>query len=101
MKKHALPYALLSDSKLAAARAFGIAFQLDAPTLAAYAKHGVDLRKASGEAKDWLPVPSVFLIGADGAIKFVYANPDYRERLKAKVLLAAAEAALEPPAKPK
>lgn len=100
MKKHALPYSLLSDSKLEAARAFGIAFQVDAETLKKYVKYGVDLRRSSGEANDWLPVPSVFLIGKDGAVKFVYANPDYRVRLKGKVLLAAAEAALEAPAKP-
>jgi len=100
MKKHALPYSLLSDSKFAAAGAFGIAYQVDDQMLKKYVQYGVDLRKASGEEHDWLPVPSVFLIGADGAVKFVYANPDYRVRLKGKVLLAAAEAALEAPAKP-
>jgi len=100
-RKHSLPYALLSDSKFDAARAFGVAYQLDADTLKKYASYGVDLRKSSGEPRDWLPVPSVFLVGRDGAVKFVYANPDYRVRLKASVLVAAASAALEPPAPPK
>jgi peroxiredoxin len=100
-RKHALPYALLSDSRFDAARAFGVAYQLDADTLKKYATYGVDLRKASGEPHDWLPVPSVFLLGRDGTVDFVYANPDYRVRLKASVLIAAASAALEPPASPK
>jgi peroxiredoxin len=94
-KKHDLPYTLLSDSKLEAAGAYGIAFQLDPDTLAKYAHYGVDLRKSSGEPHDWLPVPSVFLIGKDGTIKFAYTNPDYKVRLKAPVLLAVAKAALE------
>jgi len=100
-KKHDLPYALLSDSKMEAARAYGIAYQVDAQTLKRMAGHGVDLMKSSGEPHDWLPVPSVFIIGKDGAVKFVYANPDIRVRLKAPVLLAAAKAALEEPAPPK
>ncbi len=49
----------------------------------------------AGQEIAWLPVPAVFLIGRDGTIKFVYANPDYKIRLKAAVLLAAARAALE------
>lgn len=99
--KHELPYSLLSDSKFDAARAFGIAYQLDPDTLTKYARYGVDLRKASGEPHDWLPVPSVFLIGADGTVRFSYSNPDYRVRLKAPVLLAAARAALESAGAPK
>jgi peroxiredoxin len=94
-KKHDLPYALLSDSKLEAARAYGIAFQLDPDMLKAYAHYGVDLRKSSGERHDWLPVPSVFLIGKDGTIKFAYTNPDYKVRLKGSVLLTIAKETLE------
>ena len=94
-KKQRLPYALLSDSKLEAARAYGIAFQLDEGTLTKYAQYGIDLRKSSGEPNDWLPVPTVLLIGKDGRVKFSYSNPDYKVRLKASVLLAAAKAALE------
>ena len=95
MTKNALPYALLSDSKSESARAFGVAYQVDAETLKKLDGYGIDLRKASGQETAWLPVPSVFLVGRDGAIKFVYANPDYKVRLKAPVLLAAAKAALE------
>lgn len=93
-KKQELAYTLLSDSKLEAARAYGIAFQVDEGTLKKYGEYGIDLRKSSGEQHDWLPVPTVFLIGKDGTVKFVYSNPDYKVRLKAPVLLAAAKAAL-------
>ena len=69
-----LSYTLLSDNALAAARAFGIAFQ--------------------PEGRQPLPVPSVFVLGTDGLIRFEYVNPEYQVRLDLEVLLAAAKAAL-------
>jgi hypothetical protein len=38
-----------------------------------------------------LPVPSVFIIDTSGTIRYVYSNPDYKIRLGAEALLAAAE----------
>jgi peroxiredoxin len=85
-------YTLLSDAKLEATRAFGIAFRLDDETFARYTKGGHDLEGASGEDHHVLPVPSTYIIGADGIIRFQYTNPDYRVRLHPNVLLAAARA---------
>lgn len=95
IEKHGLSYRLLSDSAMTAARAFGIAFTLDAKTLEQYKGYGVDLEEASGEKHHALPVPSVFILGVDGTIKFEYVNPDYKVRLDPAVLLAAARAALK------
>jgi hypothetical protein len=39
-----------------------------------------------------LPVPSVFLIDAAGRVQFSYVHPDYRVRIPAAVVLAAARA---------
>lgn len=39
-----------------------------------------------------LPVPGVFLIDAAGRVSFSYVNPDYRVRIPAAVVLAAARA---------
>ena len=38
-----------------------------------------------------LPVPSVFAVGSDGVIAFAYSNADYKVRLPAAELLAAAQ----------
>ena len=38
-----------------------------------------------------LPVPAVFAIDAKGVIEFSYVNPDYKRRLPADELLAAAK----------
>ena len=81
----------LSDSKVAAAIAFGIAFQVDSETLEMFAEYGIDLNAASGENHHILPVPAVFILSSDRTISFEYVNPNFTERLNRNVLLAAAE----------
>lgn len=73
--KYDLAYQLLSDSEFKAMNAFGIAYD--------HKRHGQ------------LPVPSVFLVTPDKRISFQYVNPNYRFRIPAKLLLAAAEAGLD------
>lgn len=87
-----LKYRVLSDSDLDAIRAFGIAFRLPEETVEKYREYGVDLEEASGRDHHVLPVPSTFIIGQDGVIRFAYSNPEYSVRLSPEVLLAAAEA---------
>lgn len=89
-----LDYVLLSDTKLATARALGVAFKLDDDTVSKYAKFGIDLQQASGESHHMLPVPSIFVFGTDARIKFEYVNPNYQVRIDPDTLLAAARAAL-------
>jgi peroxiredoxin len=88
--KNKLTYQLLSDSSMEAAKAFGVAFRVDDGTLAKYKGFGIDLEAASGQKHHYLPVPSVFLIGTDGVIKFRSFNPDYKVRLSSEELLSAA-----------
>ena len=91
LKAEDIHYTLLSDSELKAANAFHIAYKLDAPTLAAQKKYGVDLDKTTGTGLHELPVPSVFIIDTAGTIRYVYSNPDYTIRLGADALLSAAK----------
>ena len=88
-------HTLLSDCTTKAAQAFGIAFKVEEQLVSLYKNdYGIDLEAASGETHHILPVPAVFLTGADGKISFSYANPDYKVRLSPSILLAAAKAAL-------
>jgi len=91
LKATDIHYTLLSDSRLEAAKAFHIAYRLDAATLAMQKKYGVDLDKTTGADLHELPVPSVFIIDTSGTIRYVYSNPDYKIRLGSEALLAAAE----------
>jgi glutathione peroxidase len=90
VEKHELPYTILSDSKMDAARALGVAFKVDDATLEKYKGYGIDLAAASGESHHYLPVPSVFIVDMKGIVRFRHANPDYTVRLDGRTLLAAA-----------
>jgi peroxiredoxin len=91
--KNHLDYRLLSDRAMDASLAFGVAFRVSAEMEKSYHGYGIELTPIPGGAGTWLPVPTVFIVGRDGVIKFVYSNPDYKVRLASADLLAAAEAA--------
>lgn len=74
-----------SDSDLDAAKALGIAFQLDPDTAAKYRD---TLVENTGHDKGQLPVPAVFVVDETGTIRFVFSNPDYKVRLGNEELLA-------------
>lgn len=83
-------YALLSDSEMEAARAYGLAFKVDREGYERLLGFGINLEEASGETHHLLPVPAVFLIDEKGIVSFRYFNPDYRVRLSTTELLKAA-----------
>ncbi|MBI2498177.1 MAG: AhpC/TSA family protein, partial [Opitutae bacterium] len=93
--KNHLNYRLFSDRAMQAASAFGVAFRVDDKTVKAYTGYGITLPPVPGEAgTHWLPVPAVYVIGRDGTVKFVHADPDYKVRLSAEAVVAAAKSAL-------
>jgi peroxiredoxin len=85
-------YTLLSDAKLEAALALGLAFKVDEDTVDMYKKYGIDLEEASGESHGLLPVPAVYVLDKKGKILFEYINPEYQMRIAPEVVLAAAKA---------
>ena len=95
VEKDQLDYTLLSDAKADALRAFGIGYRLDDETYAKYQEYGIDLETSSGEDHHALPVPSVFIVDADGVLQFSYSHPDYKIRVPGSVILAAAKAIAE------
>ena len=90
-EKHEMGFRLLSDSDMAVARSFGVAYTLDDQTLAELKKYNIDVEDASGQNHHMLPVPAVFLVTTDGLVQFQYVNPDYKVRLDPHLLLSAAK----------
>lgn len=88
-------YTLLSDSRMEASKAFGIAYRLDDETYQRYKNNGMDLEERSGQDHHLLPAPAVFLSNAEGVIEFQYVDPDFTRRINHTVLLAAAKAMIE------
>jgi peroxiredoxin len=92
IEKHGIGFTLLCDSSMAAARAFGLAYEVDDKTLKALTQYGIDLQAASGQPHHLLPVPAVFVISNE-TIQFEYVNPDYSVRLHPELLLRALQVA--------
>ncbi len=88
-----LHYRLLSDSDVAAAKAFGIAFKVDDATVEKYKGYGINLDAASGNDHHILPHPAVFVADTSGKIHFTHVNSDYKVRLEPKKILEAAQSA--------
>jgi peroxiredoxin len=93
--KHGLKYQLFSDSKMTAAKAFGLAWKVDDATIAMYKEYKIDLDDASGESHHLLPVPAAYVVDAKGVIRYRYFNPDYKVRVNPDELLREAKAALK------
>jgi peroxiredoxin len=86
----ALPYDLLSDSQMQAARAFGVAYRVDDFTAGRYEHFGVDLAIVSGESHHELASPAVFIVDRTGMIRFSHWRPT-GIRIEAEDLIAAAK----------
>ncbi len=83
-------YTILSDSKMQASSALGIAFRNPDAAIERMKGFGIDLEKASGETHHALPVPSVFVIDTGGVIRFAHVDPNFRVRLSVDDVRAAA-----------
>jgi peroxiredoxin len=87
-------YHRLSDSEVNAARAFGVAFRLDAATYAKNQSYGHDHEETQGATHHELPVPAVFIVDRKGTIRFAHTNADYTQRLPAAEVVEAAQRSL-------
>lgn len=85
-----LDYTILSDADAQAAIALGIAFRASERTINGRHQKGEDIEGSSMMKHGVLPVPAVFAIDRHGVIQFVFTNADYKIRLPADELLAAA-----------
>ncbi len=90
MDKWKAKYTLLSDSKMDAAIALGIAYKVSDATVARYSRTKMNLDLNSGQDHHLLPVPAAYVIGRDGMIKFEYINPNYKVRIDPDELLRVA-----------
>lgn len=86
-----LGYTLLSDVNAEAMQDFGLAWKISDSLYHKYKdKYQLDLEWWSGNTEHLLPVPAVFVV-KNGIIQYAHVDPNYRQRLDAKVLLAMLE----------
>ena len=90
LDEHDLEVQVLSDSSMAAATRFGLAWQMPADMVKKYVEYDIDLGDAAGLDHHVLPVPAVFVVDTAAVVRFQYVNPSHRVRLNVDVLLAVA-----------
>ncbi|MFO1271156.1 MAG: peroxiredoxin-like family protein [Rubrivivax sp.] len=88
-EKNELAFPVLSDSALAAATAFGVAFEMPPELIDLYSRVGHDLPVLNGNGRWVLPVPATYVIDRSGRVAFAHVEADYRERAEPRDVLAA------------
>lgn len=89
-----LDYTILSDANIVAARALGTAFRIDPRVNDYLDSKGHDYSGSSIGRHNALAVPAVYVIDASGQIVYDFVNADYKIRISAEDLLAAAKSAM-------
>lgn len=89
-----LSYLLLSDEKMLASQAFGVAFYTSEKVTQSYtAKLKVTnslWTTPNGDKRLVLPVPAIYISDKQGLIHFQYVNPNYKVRPAPQLILTAA-----------
>jgi peroxiredoxin len=96
-EKNALAFPVLSDAGSAAAKSFGIAYDLAEELRPIYARFGHALPDKNGDQSWVLPIPATYVISTDGVIALAYVDVDYRNRLEPAEILTALQSLLKKP----
>ena len=80
IEKHKLGFHMLRDPGNEYAAQLGLRFQVSEELKAQYLKFPLDLPATNGEPSWTLAVPARILIGADGIVRALDADPDYTRR---------------------
>jgi peroxiredoxin len=93
-KLQGLNYSLLSDSSMTVSQAFGISFKVEDALVEKYkSRWNIDIEADSGHTHHLLPHPSVYVVDGQGVIRFSHVDPNYKIRLDAEKIVAAAKSA--------
>jgi peroxiredoxin len=92
VRDNGLDFPILSDAHGTVAEAFGIRFALPDYLVELYKTLKNDLPSFNGDPSWTLPMPSRFVIGHDGEVRYAEVNPDYTRRPEPEDLLPAIRA---------
>ncbi len=73
-------FPILSDQDQTIMKLYGVNYAIDAETIEKYRGYGIDLNETNGTNGANLPVPAIYIIKADGSIKYVWFDTDYKKR---------------------
>jgi len=88
-KKEGYPFEVLSDLNNKVMKDYKLYFEPPTELVALYKKHGLDLEAFNGEGRTGLPVPGTFVIDAQGVVRAMKAQTDYKIRMEPADILEA------------
>jgi peroxiredoxin len=89
-EKNALTFEVLSDVGQKVGRAFGLVYEFTEELKRTYQGFDRDIPAHNGTPDEWaLPVPATYVIDRDGSIIYAHTDPDYRDRVDPRDVLAA------------
>jgi peroxiredoxin len=89
-----LTYSVLSDPGNRLAAQLGILTVPSESVREAQAAHGLDLSERNADGTPAVPMPTVVLVGGDGAISWIDVHPDFMTRSEPEAVLDAVAAHL-------
>jgi peroxiredoxin len=93
---YVIPFPVLSDSDLAAHRAFRVVHEATPAEAERLRQLGIDLARASGRVHHSFAVPAFFLVDRSGVVRWAHADEDYKVRPSTEQLLRAIDQAALP-----
>ncbi len=85
---HQLSFPLLTDSGNTLAQQLGISFCLQDFVRPHYQQLGIQLKDFNAESNGMLPIPAIFVIDRNAIVRYIYLDPDYRNRIEIATLTA-------------
>jgi peroxiredoxin len=80
-------FPLLSDAGGAISAQFGLRWRVPADLKEAYGRAGIDLGQINSDESWSLPMPALYVAGADGVIAYAQIDPDFRRAIDPSALL--------------
>ncbi len=81
-------FSLISDKGNGVMKAYKVDYVMEKGLSDQYKNRGLDVALANGQTDAVLPVPATYIIGANGKIKYVYFDKNYKKRASVKELAA-------------
>lgn len=81
VEKSKAQFPIVFDEELKIMKNYEVEYTVPENTITRYRNSGIDLEKINGN-KDWqfLPVPAVYIIDKESAVKYRFFNTDYKKR---------------------
>lgn len=80
IRTNKLPFRILVDPGNKVADAAGLRYRLEPALVDAYSRLGVNLPLINGDDSWTLPIPARIVVGIDGRVQAISADPDYTKR---------------------